>query len=82
MMHDGLLVGGDFFQPTQAYFKKLYRPKGVPFLKRTPHFMRRSENVPLSPQATQTHVTREGCNVIYKTIGEAPVSRYRRPLKM
>ena len=34
------------------------------------------------PQAAQTHVTREGCNVIYNTIGDAPVSRYRRPLKI
>ena len=71
-----------FFNQLRHILKKLYRPKGVPFLKRTPQFMRRSENVPLSPQATQTHVTREGCNVIYKTIGEAPVSRYRRLLKM
>ena len=34
------------------------------------------------PQVAQTHVMKEGCNVIYNTIGDAPVSRYRRPLKM
>ena len=32
-------------------------------------------------QAAQTHVTREGCNVKH-TIGDAPVSRYRRLLKI
>ena len=32
------------------------------------------------PQATQTHVTREGCSNLH-TIGDALVSRYRRPLK-
>ena len=31
-------------------------------------------------QAAQTHVTKEGCNL--HTIGYAPVSRYRRPLKI
>ena len=31
-------------------------------------------------QAAQTHVRKEGCNL--HTIGDAPVSRYRRPLKI
>ena len=31
-------------------------------------------------QASQTHVKKEGCNL--HTIGDAPLSRYRRPLKI
>ena len=34
-----------------------------------------------SSQAAQTQVTREGCKKLH-TIGDAPMSRYRRPLKI
>ena len=49
-------------------------------LKRTVKQPRESMySIVITTQAAQTHVTREGCNVLH-TISDAPVSRYRRPL--